>query len=100
MAVIRYGAGIIGWSKEEVRSLDRATRKMMAMKSALHPKGDVDRLYVPRVKGGRGLISCESYVRSEENSLGWSLKNATEEVLVGAKTVVVIETDEAVSKFK
>ena len=94
---VRYGAGIIGWSKEELRSFDRATRKMMTMNGALHPKGNVGRLCVPRAKGGRGLISCESCIRSKENSLGWYLKNTTEE-LVGVKTVVCIETDETASK--
>ena len=47
-------------------------------------------------EGERGLISCE--IRSEENSLGWYLKNATEEFLVGAKIVVGIGTDETVSE--
>ena len=42
------------------------------------------------MKGGRRLIICESCIRSEENSLDWYLK-AAEELLVGAKTVGVIE---------
>ena len=42
----------------------------MTMNGALHPKGDVDRLYVPRMKGGRGLTSCESCKSSEKNNLG------------------------------
>ena len=29
------------------------------MYGALHPKSDVDRLYMPRKEGGRGLISIE-----------------------------------------
>ena len=44
------------------------------MHNALHPKSDIDRLYLPRREGGRGLISAadavtiaivglESYVR-------------------------------------
>lgn len=65
VAVIMYGAGIIGWSMEELRSLDRVTRKMVTMKGVLHPKGDDDSLYVPRGKGGRGLISCESCIGIE-----------------------------------
>ena len=36
----------------------------------LHPKTDVDRLYVSRKEGGQGLTSCESAIRSEENNLG------------------------------
>ena len=32
------------------------------MYGALHPKSDVDRLYIPRNEGGRGLISIEDCV--------------------------------------
>ena len=34
---------------------------MFTIYGALHPKSDVDRLYIPR-KGGRGLISIEDCV--------------------------------------
>ena len=34
----------------------------MTMHKALHPKSDVDRLYLPRKEGGRGLISVEDTV--------------------------------------
>ena len=75
-------------------------KKIMTMNGELHPKGDVDRLYVTRMKGGRGLISCESCISSEKNNLGWYLDNATEQLLIGAKTVGVNETKETVSKMK
>ena len=32
------------------------------MYGALHYEPDVDRLYIPRKKGGRGLISIEDFV--------------------------------------
>ena len=70
----------------------------MAINGELHPRGDVHRLYVPRVKGERTRISCESYIRSEKNSLRRYLKNATEKLLDGTRTVRVIETDETVIK--
>ena len=41
------------------------------MYGALHPKSDVERLYLKRKEGGRGLISLESCVREEENSVGF-----------------------------
>ena len=34
----------------------------MTMHKALHPRDDVDRLYVPRKEGGRGLVSFEDSV--------------------------------------
>ena len=35
---------------------------MFIIYGALHPKSDVDRLYIPRKEGGRGLISIEDCV--------------------------------------
>ena len=34
---------------------------MFTIYGALHPKSDVDRLYIPRKEGGRGLISIEDF---------------------------------------
>ena len=34
----------------------------MTMHKALHPRDDVDRLYVSRKEGGRGLVSIEDTV--------------------------------------
>ena len=42
--------------------MDQRTRKLMAMHKALHLRDDVDRLYVPRKEGGRGLASIEESV--------------------------------------
>ena len=45
------------------------------MNKELHPRSDVARLYVSRKTGGRGLNGCEDSVKSEENVLGWYVKN-------------------------
>ena len=34
----------------------------MTMHKALHPKDDVDRLYISRKEGGRGFVSIEDTV--------------------------------------
>ena len=69
VAVIRYGAGLLKWTKDELRAMDRKTRKTMTMHRALHPQADVDRLYLPRSKGGRGMISVEDCEEMEIKSL-------------------------------
>ena len=58
-AVIRHGAGIIKWTDNELRTLDRKTRQILTMYGAFHLKSDVDRLNLARAKGRRALISCE-----------------------------------------
>ena len=70
VAIFRYGARIIQWKASELKDLDRKSRKTIAMYGGLHPKSEVDRLYVKRKEGGRDLISVEQGIREEENSLG------------------------------
>ena len=98
VSVMRYGAGIINWNKEEIQKMDRKTRKIMTMNGALHPKSDVDRIYLPRGKGGRGLVSCENYIKSEENSLGMYVKDSPEPLLQGVRLAAIIDTAECISK--
>ena len=66
--------------------------EIMTMNKELHPRSDVARIYIPRKKGGRGLISCESCMRREENNLGWYVTNSEETLLrkVGHSNVVSI----------
>ena len=46
----------------------------------MHPHGDVDRTYLKRKQGGRGLISVEECVMLEKTSLGFYI-NGKEEML-------------------
>ena len=98
VAIFRYGAGILDWKGCELKSVDRTTRKTMTMYGAFHPKSDVDRLYLKRHEGGRGLISIEHCVRGEENSLGLYVKNSAEKLIQGIRTSGTIETEGTISK--
>ena len=42
----------------------------MTMHGALHPKSNVDRVYLSKEVGGRELISCDGCIKVEENNLG------------------------------
>ena len=59
VAMVRPTVGILDWSKQEIRDIDTATRKILAMTGSLNKKSDIDRLYVKRDQGGRGIISIE-----------------------------------------
>lgn len=72
ISALIYGAGILKWTKDDLRNMDRKSRKIVTMYYALHPKSDTDMLYLTREKGGGELISCECCVRSEENNSGRS----------------------------
>ena len=67
--VTRHGAGIINWTQAELKTIDRKTRNLLRLHRAHHPQGDVDRLYVNRKQGGRGLQSIEEVVIREQNAI-------------------------------
>ncbi|CAB4021725.1 Hypothetical predicted protein [Paramuricea clavata] len=98
VALLRYGAGVLKWTKDEIAAMYRKTRKLMTLYGALHPRSDIHRSYLPREKGGRGLISCEGCIRIEENSLGWYVKNSVEPLLQQVAKTGVIETERCETK--
>ena len=59
---IRYSAPFSDWNKAELQTLDRTTRKLLTSHNALHPRSNVDRIYLPRDKGGKGLKEIEDTV--------------------------------------
>ena len=95
-SLMRYGAGTIKWNKEELQGIDRKSRKIMTMNKELHPISDVARIYVPRKKGGRGLISRDSCVRREEKYLSWYVRNSEEALLSKVGDSNVVNISEAV----
>ena len=83
--VVRYGAGIINWTVAELRQMDTKTRALLRLHRAHHPQGDVDRLYVNRKRGGRGLQSIEEVVRREENAMTSYFSKTTDPELVALR---------------
>ena len=65
VSLIRYSAGILKWTKDELRVMGTKTRKIMTMNRMYHPQTDVDRLYIPRKEDGRGLLSIVDCVENE-----------------------------------
>ena len=60
--LVRYSGPFLKWTRDELKQMDHRTRKLMTMHKALHPKNDVDRLYVSRKEGGGGLTGIEDTV--------------------------------------
>ena len=96
VSLIRYEAGTIKWNKEKLLEIDRKSRKIMTINRELHSRSDVARIYVPRKKGGRDLISCENCLRREENKLSWFVRNSEEVLLKKVRDRNVVNISEAV----
>ena len=63
--VLRYVFGVINWRTEELKKIDRKTRKMLTMCKMYHPKASICRLYVKRKEGERGLVQKEAAYNAE-----------------------------------
>jgi hypothetical protein len=59
VSVLLYSFGAIKWKVDELKQVDRDTRKTMRVYRSLHPNSSVQRIYLPRNMGGRGLLSLE-----------------------------------------
>ena len=56
----RYSEPFLKCTRDKLKQMDQ--RKLMTMHKALHPRDDVDRLYVSRKEGGGGLASIENSI--------------------------------------
>jgi len=73
--VVTYSFNVINWKLSELRRLDSKTRKYLTMNRMHHPRADVDRLYVKRKEGGRGLIQIENAYITSTIGLDMYLQN-------------------------
>ena len=97
VAVFRYGAGILQWKESEMKDGNRKSRKTMTMDGALNPKSDVDRLYIKRREGVRGLLSMEHCVRKKENILSFYVSISEENLIKGVAAAETINTEDPVT---
>ena len=84
VSLLRYSAAFVSWRKRELLTIDRKTRRLFTIYGALHPKSDVDRLYVLRKEGGRGLISIEDCVELAIRGLGVYVHGSEERLIQAA----------------
>ena len=79
--LMRYGAGIVKWTKSKLDEIDRKTRKALTLNKDFHPRCDIDRLYVSWME----VIRCKMCVKAEENSVEWYVKHHTESSIVAVR---------------
>ena len=79
--LVRYTTGLIKWTQTEMKTLDISTRKLLTMYKCFSMKDDINRLYVPCQRGGRGLLSVEDVMYHEQLSLAKYLATTEEPLL-------------------
>ena len=84
VSLLRYSTAFVSWWKSELQAIDRKIKKVFAIYGALHPKYDIDRLYIARKEGGRGLISIEDCVEFAIRGLEVYVKGSEERLIQAA----------------
>ena len=72
--VVQYSFWIIDWKISDMKKIDTKTCKLLNMHKMLHPKADVERLYLSRKDGRRGLIEVETAFKAATIGLDHYLK--------------------------
>ena len=54
--LVRYSGPFSKWTREELKQMDKRTRILVTMHGTLHPRDDIDRLYVTRKEAGRETV--------------------------------------------
>ena len=75
---------IVNWTKKELAELDRKTRKILTIHGVLYPRSNISRLYLTRREGGRGIISVEDAINTEERNISVYMSQSQERLLKAA----------------
>lgn len=70
LPLLQYSFGVVDWRREEIKALDRGTRKLLTAHNMHHPRADIDRVYVSRREGGRGLQQIEAAYKTAILNIG------------------------------
>ena len=76
--IITPTIGILNWTKQEIKNLDIATRKLLTMNGSFHQSSDTNRLYAKRKDGGRGIKNIEDLYECRTIALMEHLEKAGE----------------------
>ena len=61
VGLLSYSFGISEWTKNELEDLDKEVSKIMSMSKGFNKHSDVDRIFLQRKLGGRGLICIKDF---------------------------------------
>ena len=83
---LSYGFAVLDWSITELQEIDRQTRNVLRQHHMLHLNSDVDRIYISRKQGGRGLINITDLYKNQIINYSRYLKSSTEQLVILVST--------------
>lgn len=67
--ILTYSFGVIHWSQTDLDNLNTMIRTTLTKYRMHHPKSSVERLYIPRKQGGRGLLDLKSLCNRQTTAM-------------------------------
>ena len=67
--VLTFSFGVVHWSQTDLENLNRIVRTSLTKYRMHHPKAAVERLYIPRKAGGRGLLDLRALCNRQVTGL-------------------------------
>jgi hypothetical protein len=64
-----YSFGMINWSETDLEALNRQIRTLLTKHRMHHPKAAIERLYLSRKQGGRGLLDLSTLCKRQIKTL-------------------------------
>ena len=74
-----------------MKEMDRKTRKIITMYGGLHPRSNVDRLYLPISEEGRVLASIEDCANDERENLALYALGSNEKLIIAATAELTLK---------
>jgi len=74
--LLSYSFGVVEWTKAEVSQFDVMLRKILTAANSHHPRAAIERLYLPRRVGGRGIVNIEHIYQRRVVMLSYHLQTS------------------------
>ncbi|KAL1454809.1 hypothetical protein WDU94_008943 [Cyamophila willieti] len=78
---LTYSFGIVKWNETELEELDYMTRRLLGKFRMLHPKSCVERLYLSRKDGGRGLVNIKRLCMKQELDMKKRIQKSNDNIM-------------------
>ena len=100
VGVTQYSADVIDSTKQDIKRMDIATRKILTMNGELHPRSNIEMLYLKRYKGRRGLLSVEKCVLAETKGLSEYIRAQEEAMLKEVRRENILSAEETKEEYQ
>ena len=88
--LVRYSGPFLKWTREELKQMNKRTRKLMTTHKALHLRDDVDRQCVSRKEVEEDLPVLKTVLMHQYNDLKTTYKSLEEDRLQPPETILTI----------